>query len=203
MTHQLKRDLTTILALGILIMMTTSSPADDRYGDDGLEGWFVGINAGFGDSFTAWEEGKRSTSEEGEFGAMGGLRIGYAINSHWAISLEGYGHGTRDHDELDDDIGLGVGFFVGTWHPTGDGFFVRLGFGAGGGEFVHPETRERVELDERFAGLFGLGYDWRVGRNTALGVAFDGFALDADGATGFENDTVGAGMFSIQFTWHP
>jgi hypothetical protein len=206
MTSTTKRDLTTILSLAILLLTVSGASADQAPADDGLDGWFLGIGAGFGDGFTTWEDGDRSVTEEGEFGAMGALRLGYAINSRWALSLEGYGHGVRGHDDLDDgddDLGIGAGFIVGTWHPTGGGFFVRLGVGAGGGEFVHPDTREKVELEGELAGLFGLGYDWRVGEKTALGVAFDGIALHADGATGYDSDSVGAGTFSIQFTWHP
>ena len=203
MFKETKKDLMAVLALTILILTATTATAHGRDDDDGLQGWFLGINAGGGETFTAWEDGKRSVTEEGEFGAMGAFRVGYAFNSKWALSLEGYGIGMEDHDELNEDVGLGAGLIVGTWHPTGGGFFVRAGLGAGGGDFVHPDTREKVTLEGKAAGMFGLGYDWRVGRKTALGVAFDGFAICADDATGYEDDAVGAGTFSVQFTWHP
>lgn len=203
MSNGMNNNLRAVLALILMTVMAVPALAHDWDDDGGLDGWFLGINAGSGETFTAWEEGDRSTTEEGQYGAMGAFRVGYAINSRWALSLEGYGLGIKDQNVEDEYLGVGAGLVVGTWHPVGHGFFVRMGLGVGGGEFIQPDTREKVELEGQFAGLFGLGYDWRVGEKTALGVAFDGFGMEAGGLTGYSEDAVGAGTFSIQFTWHP
>ncbi len=205
MTNGMRTQLKSLFALTLLLLAlsATGAHADNNNDRDPLVGWFLGVNAGSGETYTSWEEGKRSTTEEGEYGAMGAFRVGYAINSKWAISLEGIGMGVPNYGETDEDLGVGAGLVVGTWHPVGHGFFVRMGLGAGGGQFIHPDTREKVELEGKFAALFGLGYDWRIGEKTALGVAFDGFGMEAGGLTGYSEDAVGAGTFSIQFTLHP
>ena len=89
-----------------------------------------------------------------------------------------------------------------TWHPCGHGLFLRVGVGAGGGDFIHPVTGLKTTIEERGAGMFSLGYDWWLSDSTTLGLAFDGFILDAGDAIGFEEDAVGASGLTLQFNWY-
>lgn len=164
------------------------------------KGWFVGANAGFGGSHYSEDLGKRTVSDDPFGGAMGGLRIGYAVSNAFAISLEGHGFGTSAgrHEEW----GLGAGFVTATWWPRGSGFFVRAGIGSGSGEILLRRTDELVEFEDKTAGLFGIGYEWQLGRRFALGVAADGIGFDLGGLGGGKEETAGASGVSIQLNWY-
>ena len=132
-------------------------------------------------------------------GGYGGLRGGYAFSNAFAVTLEGVGFGSSAGDR---DWGMGAGLVAVTWWPAGGGFFVRGGLGSGGGEMLLRESGEVVEFSDRAAGLFGIGYEWQLGRNFALGLAADGFGFDFEGLTGETDAFVGTGGFSIQFNWY-
>lgn len=187
----------TLAANLCLAQNDTSEPAGER-NDRGL---YLGIGAGVGGSAAHYKDGSRSIFEDAQGGAVGSLSFGYAFSSKFALSLEAYGFGAGE-DEKDDETGLGAGFLTATWHPCGSGFFVRLGLGGGGGSVLHPVTGEKIDVEDRGAGLFGLGYDWRVGRNTTLGLSFDSMCIDAGGVTGFEDDNFNASGVTLQFKWH-
>jgi opacity protein-like surface antigen len=174
--------------------------ADDRTTDREHRGLFIGVNAGFGSSSFQYKESSRFIREESTHGALGGLRFGYAFSKNFALSLEGHGFGSaRDEDE---DWGLGAGLLTATWHPGGNGFFLRAGVGCGGGTYIHPDTGDKITIRKRAAGLFSLGYDWWLGDNTSLGLAIDGMMIDGGGATGYDDDRVGASGLTLQFNWY-
>lgn len=202
LNHTPRRILLTLAAAALLTGPLNAAPARAGEGAADREdhGFFLGLNAGLGGSVFEYKSGTRSISEEATSGAMGALRVGYAFNPRLALDLEvqGFG-GTRDRDE---DWALGAGLVALTWHPRGGGFFVRGGIGAGGGDFIHPDTNRKITVEDRFAWLFGVGYDWRLSKDFSLGLAAEGFGLDADEATGYEDDGIGAGGLTMQFTWH-
>jgi hypothetical protein len=167
---------------------------------DERKGLILGLNAGSGGAAVSYEDDTRSIFEDAEHGGFGGLRFGYSFSKSFALTLEGFGVGSFEDEP--DDWGLGAGFLVATWHPGGSGFFVRLGVGGGGGDFLHPDTGEKITITDRAAGLLGLGYDWFIGENTSLGLAVDGMGIDAGGATGYDEDAVGIGGFSIQMNFY-
>jgi hypothetical protein len=193
-----------VLALATSALVAGSSRAQDAEdaptSREERRGLFLGINAGFGGSSVQYKDVTRSIVEEHRGGALGALRFGYAFNANLALSLEGFGFGGTE-DEIDGQ-GLGATLLVLTWHPCGKGFFLRGGVGAGGGSFSHPVSGDEITLKERGAGLFGIGYDWWVGDNTTLGLAFDGFSLDAGSATGFDDDHISTGGMTLQFNWY-
>ncbi|MFH2053411.1 MAG: hypothetical protein ABIK96_13180 [bacterium] len=184
---------TTLLAASAVLAGETGRSCDER-------GMFIGLNAGFGGSALDYREGTKSISEEALGGALGGLRFGYAFNDRLALSLEMIGFG-RTEDDDDDDWSLGAGLVALTWHPRGSGFFIRGGFGAGGGDFIDPDTDELINIRNRAAFLFGVGYDWRLSDGFSLGLASDAFGMSAGRATGHEEDAVGAAGLTIQCTW--
>ena len=197
-----------LLALTILIIaLAGAAPAKAGAGDGecryphAREGWLVGGNAGWGSTSYGAKVGSRTFTDEAYGGGYGALRAGYAFSDAFAVTLEGFGFGRSGEGE-DDDWGLGGGFATVTWFPSGGGFFVRGGLGVGGGEVKVRETGEIVAFDGKAAGLFGIGYEWRVGRDLGLGVAADAFGFHLDGASGLEDDSAGTGGLSIQLNWY-
>jgi len=188
----------TLFVLALLTLITAGlAHAEDKI----PEGFFLGVNAGYGGSSYGYTEGSKSIWEEGADGAVGGLRAGYAVSSKFALSIEGYGFGDTSEGE-DEELGIGAGLIAVTWHPVGKGFFLRAGFGGGGGNMLHPESGEKITIRDRAAGLFGLGYDWRIGSKTSLGLSVDSIIINAGGALGNEDDYVTGGGLTLQFTWH-
>ncbi len=195
--HHIAVVLTTLMILSGLLAAGTALADEDNH-----RGLFIGINAGFGDSSVGYKIGSRSIFTDSEDGAMGGLRFGYAFSPKIALSLEGAGIGQCDRDTDDEGTGWGVGVLAATWHPCGKGFFVRAGLGGGGGTFDHPVTGEKTTVEDRGAALFSLGYDWYIGDRTSLGISFDNIAIDAGGATWFDEDSLIGSGFTLQFNWY-
>lgn len=195
-TRKSKLSLATLAVVTLVLAAGLAQAGEKR-----PEGMFLGINAGYGGSSSGYSVGSRSIYDEGPDGPVGSFRFGYAISSKFALSLEAFGFADASEDD-DDEIGIGMGAITVTWHPVGEGFFVRTGFGGGGGNVRHPVTGEITNIRDRAAGLFGLGYDWRVGRKTSLGLSVDGMVIDAGGALGFDEDYVTSGGLTLQFTWH-
>jgi len=193
-----------ILALVACTLTANLSLAQDSNDEPTIErndrGLFLGIGAGFGGSAVNYKDDSRSIFEDPSGGGMGSLSFGYAFSPKFALSLEGYGFGGGEDDN--DETGLGGAFLVATWHPCGSGFFVRVGAGGGGGTVIHPVTGKEITIEDRGAGIFGLGYDWWVGQNTTLGLSVDSMSIDAGGATGFEDDNASASGVTLQFKWY-
>lgn len=194
-----------IRSLAAAILLTSvlaAAPGLAQDKDSGSErrGLVLGVNAGFGGSMFDYREGSKNITEDPTYGAMGAMRIGYSFSSSLMLSIEAHGFGGTDDEE--DEWGLGAGLMTLTWHPRGNGFFVRTGFGGGGGDFIHPDTDEKITIEDRAAWLFGVGYDWFLNEKISLGVAGDTFGLDAGGATGFDEDCVGSLGMSIQLNWY-
>ena len=176
--------------------------AENNSSDDTHRGIFLGINVGGGQSAYAFTEGSRTIIDKGEDGAIGGLRFGYSFSNSFALSLEGFGFGQTNCEHEEEELGMGAGILALTWHPGGHGFFLRTGFGAGGGEFIHPEDDERIKIEERAAFLFSLGYDWRLNNSLTLGFSFDSMILDAGNTIGPGDDYLGASGLTVQFNWY-
>jgi len=191
---------TTRKALVAFVLLTTMmSVAAAQAEVRNRKGLFLGLNAGWGSAGYSAQLGKQSLSDDPFSGGAGGLRFGYAFSNSFGLSLEGYGFGT---DRNEEEWGLGAGFLTVTWWPDGSGFFLRLGLGGGGGEILRRDTGKLVHFEDKGAGLFGLGYEFQLGRKFALGLAVDGIGFDLEGASGLEEDFAGLGVFSIQFNWY-
>ncbi len=192
----------TALTLAATVAAAAPSQAGD---DDGChnprdrKGWLVGFNVGSGSSSYGASVGSRTYTEDAFNGSYGSLRGGYAFSNAFAVTLEGVGVGATEGER---DWGMGAGLVAVTWWPAGSGFFVRGGLGVGGGEMLLRETGEAVEFDGKGAGLFGIGYEWQVGRNFALGLAADGFGFEVEGLNGETDAFMSTGTFSIQFNWY-
>jgi hypothetical protein len=189
------------LALAAALLIAVTATAGERDGGAGRKdhGIIIGFNAGFGGSLFEYQDGSRNVTEDPTGGAMGALRLGYAFNRKIELSAEIQGFGGTGDEE--DAWGVGAGFLALTWRPFDHGFFVRGGGGVGSGDYIHPDSGEKIRIDDRLAWLFSIGYDWRLSEGFSLGVSADAFGLDAGGSTGFDEDHVGAGGLTAQFTW--
>jgi len=200
--HALGRTLTT-LALIATLAAAAPALAGDQEGGKLLrdrKGWLVGINAGWGHSMFSEKVGSRTFSDDPHGGGAGSLRLGYAFHDALALTLEGHGFGSSAGES---DWGMGAGLVVLTWWTRGGGFFVRAGVGSGGGEVLLRETDELLQFDGKTAALFGIGYEWMVGRNLGLSLAADGFGIDLDGVAGHsDDDSAGASSITVQLNWY-
>lgn len=189
----------TMLVFALMAAVMTAAPAMAGGYDRNRKGLFLGFNAGWGGAAFGSATDDNSTTDKAYHGATGAVRFGYAFSNSFALSLEGYGFGAYEDDE---DWGLGAGFLAVTWWPDGSGFFLRVGLGGGGGDIMRRDDGELLHFEDKDAVLFGLGYEFQLGRKFALGLAADGIGIDLDGASGLEEDLVGMGTFSIQFNWY-
>jgi len=164
------------------------------------KGFLLGINAGWGGASFGYRTNRTSVTEDPFHGGFGGLRFGYAVSNSIAFTLEGFGVGV--YDDKYEDSGIGAGFVAVTWWPEAGGFFLRMGFGGGGGELVRRSDGEKIKMTDRSAALFGLGYEFRLTEKFALGLAVDAFGLDLDLGSDHEEDWAGGGGASIQFNWY-
>ncbi len=144
--------------------------------------------------------GDRTISISPSDGALGALRFGYAFSPKFALSLESYGFGSDDGEDL--EWGLGAAFLAATWHPCGKGLFVRVGAGGGGGDYVNPDTGQKATITDRGAVLFSVGYDWGLSENTTLGLSADGFMMDGGDIPGYDDGGIGANGLTLQFNWY-
>jgi hypothetical protein len=204
---KLTKSATRTLAVAALAAaaLTTSTPAaagqgcGESTGGFKHRGFMVGLNAGGAGSQFMYKDGTRSISEEPLAGGLGQLRVGYDLSRRFSVGLESIGFTSKEDDA---DWELGAVMATVTWRPMNRGFFVRAGLGVGGGDLTDPQDGDRLALGSRAAALFGVGYEWLLGEHVGLGLAADGFGLDAGGVTGFDDDHVGAGGVTVQFNWY-
>ena len=195
----LQKNISKFLIITALVAMVMAATTAFAGGDRGRKGLFLGLNAGWGSAGYSPQIGKQTLTDDPFSGGAGGLRFGYAFSNSFALSLEAYGFGT---DRNEESWGLGAGFLTVTWWPDGSGFFLRMGLGGGGGDILRRDNGELVHFEDKGAGLFGLGYEWKLGRKFALGLAVDAIGFDLESASGLDDEMAGLGIFTIQFNWY-
>jgi hypothetical protein len=166
------------------------------------KGLLLGFSLGGGQGLLCFERPDGSEHEpDPERGGMGGLRVGVGVSNSVAFSVETHGF-EREGNGSDWSAGVLVGAV--TWWPQASGFFLRLGAGVGGVELEEPHPDGTVrELDRNGpAGFFALGYEWRVGRKFAVGVAAEAAGIDLDDTEDLKDLSFGHGGVTIQFNWY-
>jgi len=134
------------------------------------------------------------------FGGLG--RVGFGVSDHVLFSLEAHAFGKTNAEV---DVQGVMTLVTVTWHPGGGGFFLRAGVGGGAakGKLRGPPTLVNwSEREAEGAGSLGLGYEWRLGRQFARGVALDGRGLAFEDLPGFEETVLGSGIASLQLNWY-
>jgi hypothetical protein len=204
MTTKLQDIGRTLAAITLITTLAVAAPAlaGDDDGNVSLrnrKGLLVGVNAGWGHSMFSEQVGSRTYSDDPYSGGTVGLRFGYAFHDALALTAEAHGFGSNAGQ---DEWGMGAGLLVLTWWPRGGGLFVRAGVGAGGGEVLLRETGEILHFEDKATGMFGIGYEWMVGRNLGLSLVADGLGIDLDGISGRTDDVTGSSSVSIQLNWY-
>ncbi|MBC8424519.1 hypothetical protein H8E07_10380 [bacterium] len=188
------------LILILLATMADIAKADDF--DHERKGLVLGLNLGTGGASLQYERLGLAVEHEIE-NVPGGIgRIGFGLSDHFVITLEGRGF-SKTNSEV--DIQGAMALVTLTWHPGGGGFFLRGGVGGGAANIRLLGPPSLVDWEEREAegaAGFGLGYEWRLGRQFALGLALDGCAMGFEDRPGFQETVFGSGIASLQLNWY-
>jgi len=131
-------------------------------------GAILGLNLGTGSSTLEYDAPNGHVKRTVDGGIAGGARLGYAFSDRLVLSLEAHGYGWDDGAA---SRNAGVGLLVATWYPGAGGFFLRAG--VGGGRIAVHEPGIGWKDRDGGAGTVGLGYEWRVGPQFAMGLAAD------------------------------
>lgn len=187
------RTLTAIL----LILLTAGTALSAEHARKGLN---LGFNAGCANSVLEYDRLGATVDRESDGGFGGAARIGYGVSDSVILSLDLRGFNKEDGPQ---EIHAALALATITWHPGGGGFFLRAGVGGGSADVLLPAP-DNADWNDREgdAALIGLGYEWRLGRQFALGLALDGYGLHFDDRLGFQDTTLGFGSTSLQFQWY-
>jgi hypothetical protein len=166
------------------------------------KGLVIGFNLGGGSSTLEYTIlGTKVEREiESMFGGIG--RIGYGVSDHVVLGLEGHGWGKTNTNV---DVQSVMTLLTVTWYPGGGGFFLRGGVGGGAANITLTDSPGIINWQERDAeGAvgFGLGYEWRLGRQFALGLALDARALVFEDLPLYKETVFGNGIASMQLNWY-
>ena len=197
-TTRLRHFLMALSALSLLAV--TASRACDDEPDHDRRGVMIGFNVGGANATVNFTRLGAEVEREIEGGHGGALRLGYALSDQFMLSLEA---AYIEKQDAATDLEAGAALVVATWYPGGGGFFLRAGVGTGM-TTLKMTTPERIDWFEREgdAGLFGLGYEWRLGRQFALGIAVDGVVTEHSDTLGFQDTEFGFGSASLQLNWY-
>ncbi len=168
--------LTTIMALGWangLPAQQSSARPNTR------EGFFVGFGAGVGN-----EHFNPKTTAAGVSGSQYGpslyFKIGGSASQSVILGAELYGWGDP---ESFSGRGVGSVTFFGQFYPRSAGaFFIKGGLGVAtieNGSSSAPGSFFDDDSEQiGFSGVIGVGYDWRIGKNTSLVPTIDLYLQD-------------------------
>ncbi len=193
-----------LVALTFALVLTAALCGRAEAGDfpHDRKGLVLGFNLGGGGAGLVYERFGTEFEYEMENMPGGTFRIGYGVSDHVVLSLEGSVFGKTN---AECDVQGVMTLFTLTWHPGGGGFFLRAGAGGGAANVKVPALPHLVDWSEREAegavGL-GLGYEWRLGRQFALGVALDARGMAFENLPLFENTGLGQGVASLQLNWY-
>jgi hypothetical protein len=190
-----------LLLAALVLAVAASAPARAGEHPHDRKGLLLGFNFGGGSGILAFERAGEDYEIEFEEGHSSQARIGYAFSDRFALSLEGTGFHWKDGEQ---EVDGGVGCLVATWWPGGGGFFLRLGVGGGVYDAKVDDPDAHIDWKERdgAAGLLGLGYEWRLTRSFALGVAADISGVKYDDLPLFKETGLGSAAVSAQFNWY-
>jgi len=186
----------------ILFLLATTLLASLAKADDVPQerrGLMLGFNVGGANAVLAYDRFGTAIEREIEGGSGAAVRVGIGLSNSVVLGLEGHGISKKDGPE---ELSAGAGLVTLTWYPGGGGFFLRGGVGTAQATLLlaAPVGADWVER-EGDAGLLGIGYEWRLGRQFALGIALDAVGIEYQDLPGFEDTTLGFGSASLQLNW--
>lgn len=163
-------------------------------------GLVLGLNVGPAAGSLEYDRFGSTVEQEMEDGSGGAVRLGWGVSDHVVLAVEGRGFQWEDGAE---ELDMHLALVTVTWHPACGGFFLRGGVGR---SFVTANLAASHGADwgerESEAALIGLGYEWRLGRQFALGVALDAYGTELDDPPLFQATKLGAGLASVQLQWY-
>lgn len=145
-----------------------------------------------------------SCSTERTSGFSGNFRIGGTLSQRLLLGFETNGW---LHSESGVDETLGFGSAVLAWYPSRTGAFF-LKFGIGGMTYKATDGVDDFTATAA-AGSFGLGYDFRMGRNfsltpyvNSLATSAATFKLNGTALPTSEDVKINLIQFGLAATWH-
>lgn len=193
-----------LVMLALILVLLATLATTSRAGEFPHErkGLVLGFNLGGGSAALHYERFGIEVEHEIENVLGGGGRIGYGLSDHVVLSLEGHGFGKTNSEA---DVQAVMTLVTVTWYPGGGGFFLRAG-GGGGAANVKllgpPAPVDWSERESEGAVGVGLGYEWRLGRQFALGLALDARAMTFEDLPLFQETVLGRGTASLQLNWY-
>ncbi len=186
-----------VIALSILTLATASDAGEFAHE---RQGFIIGLSTGSGCGGLEYEQGGKTIEIDELVGSTGTFRIGYGFSDSWTLTLDAQGF---EHDSRNSTMELGSAVIAGTWYPRAGGFFVRLGLGGGESEVRIDDIDSPLNFKEEGGVIaLGLGYEWRVSRNFALGLGLEARGYAFDDFDGLKEMTLGNGNCSILMTWY-
>jgi len=158
----------------LLVSLLTATPAfaqtaqttqDDPRTPLSREGFWFNVGLGYGSVGCSDCDGERLG------GLSGGLSLGATINPHFL-----FGVGTTGFARSIDGDTLSVGTFdarIRVYPSKYNGFHINFGLGFGTVSFAG-------EREFGAGAMFGVGYDFRVGKNVSFTPFYNGFAMASD-----------------------
>jgi hypothetical protein len=191
-----------LLAAVLVLLAVLAATARAGEFPHARKGLVLGFNIGTGSAALDFERLGASVESELENVAGGIGRIGWGLSDRVVLSLEGHVFGRTDCEA---DVQGVMTLITVTWHPGGGGFFLRGGVGGGAANVKllgPPAAVDWSEREAEGAGGLGLGYEWRLGGQFALGLALDGRAMAFEDLPLFAETVLGSGVASLQLNWY-
>jgi len=167
--------LTALAAMG----WVTALPAQEGSGTarpNTREGFFVGFGAGVGNQH--FDPKTDAGLSESRYGPSLYLKLGGAASQSVILGAEFFGWADP---ESNNGRAVGSVTFFGQFYPSPAGaFFIKGGFGVATVEDnSRPGSSGDGDVEDiGFSGVIGVGYDWRIGKNTSLVPTIDLYLQD-------------------------
>jgi hypothetical protein len=194
-SNQLRHLMLFVVATSLLFSVARAAEhPNDR------KGLIVGFNTGGANAVLEYDRGGATVERDIEGGIGGALRLAFGLSDSFILGLEGHGMTKKDGPE---ELEVGSGLVTLTWYPGSGGFFLRAGAGTAQAtvKLPAPTGADWVER-EGDAGLPGIGYEWRLGRQFALGIALDAVGVEFQDLPDFQDTVLGYGSASLQLNWY-
>jgi len=175
----------------LLAVLLAAAPASAETWPNHRDGFMIGFNVGGGSASANADQG----GSDSFGGGAGSFRLGWAFSNQFVAGLESTAWvGETDYGA---DLTLSSYKLNFTWYPGATGWLLRAGFGSGTAEVSADIGGQNLSVSDN-GGSFGIGggYEFRLTRTFALGVAVDYNTIDVgDGNFDFTN-------FTAQFNWY-
>jgi len=139
------------------------------------EGFFVGFGAGVGNQHFSPKTATAGVANS-QYGPTLYFKIGGAASQSVILGAELFGWADP---ESTNGRSVGSIVFFGQVYPMAAGaFFIKAGLGMAGVEENRPGSSNDNPEVIGFSGVIGVGYDWRIGKNTSIVPTLDLYLQD-------------------------